>query len=205
MRWKNNDSACTPFGIWPSKKMPKDCKSGDSYLSCILLIICNRLSAHLTSLKGILFTFTFTLTTIPLIIITITINTTSSSPRWSSFSSTYLLPSLIQTLRLTNPTLLKRQGKDFNGYHFVQFCHLCRKEWLNTWGFTECLNESGTRYNVNTSVSAYFGFIRTPPEEIHWNRWPMMSEVWEGEQIAKESSKGRAHHWRWSLWVYLHR
>ena len=28
--------------------------------------------------------------------------------------------------------------------------------------------ESGTRYNVNTSVSAYFGFIRTPPEEIRW-------------------------------------
>ena len=35
--------------------------------------------------------------------------------------------------------------------------------------------------------------------------WLMMSEVWEGEQIAKESSKGRAHHWKWSLWVYLHR
>jgi len=29
--------------------------------------------------------------------------------------------------------------------------------------------ESGTRYNVNTSVSAYFGIIRTPPEEIRWN------------------------------------
>ena len=35
--------------------------------------------------------------------------------------------------------------------------------------------------------------------------WSMMSEVWEGEQIAKELSKGRAHHWKWSMWVYLHR
>ena len=24
----------------------------------------------------------------------------------------------------------------------------------------------------------------------------MMSDVWEGEQIAKESSNGRAHHWK---------
>ena len=102
--------------------MPKNCNSGDSYLSCILLIICNRLPAHLTSLKRILFTFTFTLTTIPPIIInTIITNTTSSSPRRSS------LP-IPQTLGLTNTTLLERQRKDFNGYHFVQFCNLCRQE-----------------------------------------------------------------------------
>ena len=37
------------------------------------------------------------------------------------------------------------------------------------------------------------------------NSWSMMSEVWEGEKIAKESSRGRAHHWKWSMWVYLHR
>jgi len=35
--------------------------------------------------------------------------------------------------------------------------------------------------------------------------WSMMSEVWEGEQIAKELSKERAHHWKWSMWFYLHR
>ena len=28
------------------------------------------------------------------------------------------------------------------------------------------------------------------------NSWSMMSEVWEGEKIAKESLKGRAHHWK---------
>ena len=84
------------------------------------LIICNRLPAHLTSLKCILFTFTFTLTTIPPIIITITINTTSSSPRRSSLP----IPQ-----PNASPHKSERQRKDFNGYHFVQFCHLCRKEW----------------------------------------------------------------------------
>ena len=37
--------------------------------------------------------------------------------------------------------------------------------------------------------------------------WSMMSEVWEGEKIAKELSKGRVYHWKaeptrqWSRFV----
>jgi len=134
-------------------------------LSYILLIICNRFPAHRTPLLS---------------------NATCSSSRSLSLpshssslpsSSTPPLPlldnprylSINQTLRLTNPTLLERQRKDFNGYHFVQLSSLSKRMTGSIHEVTERLNESGTRYNVNTSVSAYFGFIRTPPEEIHWN------------------------------------
>jgi len=35
-----------------------------------------------------------------------------------------------------------------------------------------------------------------PREVCRSDPGSMMSEVWEGEQIAKESSNGRAHHWK---------
>ena len=107
------------YTIWNLTKQAdaKNSKSGDSYLSCILLIICNRLPAHKTPLLS---------------------NASCSSSRSFSLplhpsslpsSSTLPLPlldnphylSLNQTLCLTNPTLLERQRKNFNEYTLSNF------------------------------------------------------------------------------------
>jgi len=86
------------------------------------------------------------------------INTTSSSPRWSSFSSTYLLPYPFQTLLLTNPRLLEWQQKDLNRNYFVQFCQLCWEEWH------EALRSAWTTSpGPDATVITYFSLSRTPP------------------------------------------
>jgi len=107
------------------------------------------------------------------------INTTSSPPRWSSFSSTYLLPYPSQMLVLTNPRLLERQRKDLNKNYFVQFCQLCREEWhealWNAWMTSPGLDTTDHVLRVSS---------RTPPEEIHCNGRPRarailwMKEIW---------------------------
>ena len=97
-----------------------------------------------SSLKHILFTFTSTVTTIPLITI---------SPRWSSFSSTYLLPYPSQMLLLTDPRLVGRQRKDLNRNDFVQFCQLYREEWHEAL-WSAWMTSPGP----DTTVTAYFKF-----------------------------------------------
>ena len=178
-----------------------------------------------SSLKHTQLTFTFTLTTIPLI--TIIINTTSSDPRRYSLSSTplpQLYPS--QTLLLTNTSFWEGQWKDLNG----NYCPNLSKRMAGsiTWGFTKCLNDkSGTKYFCDHVFLLHRGHyqkryigIDDPENELYfyWEKfrlylvaqqigpWSIMSEVWEGEQIAKELSKARVHYWKLEpvRQVYLH-
>ena len=80
-----------------------------------------------------------------------------------------------------------------------------------------------TRSGSDTSATTYFGLIRdtTIRDTLEWTTestsyslierslactwcpkigpWSTMSEVWEGEDITKELSNGRAHHWKVKL------
>ena len=150
-------------------------------------------------------------------IITI-INTTSFSPRRSSCSSTHPSTTPIPN---ASPHNFKISGTAAEGFR----CRLLGPILSTlsrrmAWSFTEHLSDkSGTRYNVSVSVTTYFGFIRHHQKRcagmddqkhepyFDWEKfclymvvqqidpWSMMSEVWEGEKIAEELSKGRVYHW----------
>jgi len=129
------------------QQIPKNCST------CILFTFYNWLPADTT----LFLSNTFCSHSRPFSLLS-HINTTSSSPRWSSFSSTYLLPYPSQTLLLTNPRLLEWQQKNLNRNHFVQFYQLCREEWH------EALRSAWTTSpGPDATVTTYFSLSRTPP------------------------------------------
>ena len=158
-----------------------------------------------------LFTFASTI-----LLTIITINTTSFSPRRSSFSS-IPQPYPFQTLLLTTSRYLERQHKDFDVDYLVQFCQLRRKEWhenlqsarATSPGPDTTLVFLWPRISASLDTTRRVGMDDQKHEPyFDWEKfclhmvaqqidpWSMMSEVWEGEKIAKELSKGRVYHWK---------
>ena len=158
-----------PFGIWPSKHMPKNWSPEipTQHVS----------SSHFTTgSQPIQYLFSQThpvhvhvhshcyLTHHHIII-------TSSSPRWSPFSSTYLL------LKRSSSQIQEWQRKDLNRNYFIQFCLLCREEWH------EVLRSAWTTsLGPDTTDHVFQVSSWTPPEEIHCKGRPRAPAIlWKRE------------------------
>ena len=202
--------------------MPKNSKSRDSYLSCILLIICNRLPANITRLLSNESYSRSRSLSLP--------SYSSSTPLPLLDNPRYLSPSIPQ------PNASPHKSNTFKtaakGFQWISLCLILSSlsirmtQYMRFYRVPErvrdqiqrkyfCervfrLHQDTTRRDTLEWMTDSTSYILTDKFCLHLVAqkiypWSMMSEVWEEEKIAKESSKGRAHHWKWSMWVNLHR
>ena len=159
----------TPFGIWPSKHMPKKCKSRDSYPvhnSQLVPQLIQHLFSQKVSCSG---SGSLSLPFHPSSSLPSSSTPPLPSPRWSLFSSSH--PSTIPFLN-ASPHISKTPRTAAEGYQWKLLCLiLSALSRRITGSIHEVLPSAWTTSpGPDTSVTMYFGFIRdtTRRDTLEW-------------------------------------